>query len=195
MFLLDCLQHRTPAHRNQIEGSSRTRRRSPTAASVITLPRMRPANGPTAPAMPRRALVRLGAGCNKIGKTREDWRMRVVALEEHFTVPGSGSPHRSRRHQPPRLQAAQGSDQRRQSARAAARYRRAAAAVHGRGRHYGAGALEHRTRPRSGTRRRRRRHGAGDERLSGGGGRAPSRPVRRLRRAADAEAPTPARRS
>ena len=68
------------------------------------------------------------------------------------------------------------------------RDRRAAPAVDGRGRHHRAGALQQRPRPRSRCRARTAwRMAARDERLPGRGHRPPSRPLRRLCRAADAE--------
>ena len=100
--------------------------------------------------------------------------MRVVALEEHFTVPAL-----VKRIDPAAIaargyQSAQAARRPGQSDRAAARDRRAAPEVDGRRRHHDAGAVEQRSRPgpRAGPGRCRAR--AGDERPSGRGRRPPS---------------------
>ena len=82
--------------------------------------------------------------------------MRVVALEEHFTVPAVVAkyikPGSDRQARP--LQGTQGRSGQDQPDGAAARVRREALQVAGRRRHHRAGAVELRPRPRPGARRR-----------------------------------------
>ena len=126
-------------------------------------------------------------GCDNSRVQPEEMAHACGRARRAFHGSRPGPPHRSGRHQPPRLPTEKARPRRPEPAGACARDRRAAPAVDGRGRHHRAGALQHRPRPRSRARRRRRRPCPRDERSSGGGDRPPSRPLRGLRRPADAE--------